>query len=81
MLRVELFLRMRVVADQKVNEVLDLDTIRQRCDKHRQAKELYERFAQIGLNYGESFRVAQTVWNNETEVLGELKLSDYAGNI
>ena len=57
-------------------EYVDLEAIRARCAQVADAGTVYPLFERVGLRYGPSFRLLETVWANDDEVLGLLRLPE-----
>lgn len=53
---------------------LDLELVKNRCAKKLTGFEIYQRFKNIGINYGESFKGIDHLYANEKEVLAIIKL-------
>ena len=58
------------------DEYVDLEAIRARCAQVADAGTVYPLFERVGLRYGPSFRLLETVWANDDEVLGLLRLPE-----
>lgn len=59
---------------QRMETVINLEEIRQRCNNTRNGRESYEVFRKLGLVYGESYQVMQDIQYNEQESLVVLQL-------
>ena len=53
---------------------LDLTAFRARCRKRMTGREIHERLAQRGLQYGPTFQLLDSVWVGEREALGEFQM-------
>lgn len=62
------------------DEFVDIDSIRERCQKVIDGKDAYPLFKSLGLHLGPSFQVLQEVHKNDKEVLGSLEISEIANS-
>jgi acyl transferase domain-containing protein len=53
-----------------------LDAVRARCTQPVEPREVYDQFAQHGLEFGPSFRGQAALWRGEGEALGQIALPD-----
>ena len=58
-------------------EYIDLESIRARCAKVIDGKDVYPLFKSFGLGLGSSFQVLQEIYKNENEILGIMKLPEF----
>lgn len=58
-------------------EYVDLNAIRARCPKAKDAKAAYPMFRSFGLDLGPSFQVLQEVYTGDNEAFGVLKLPEF----
>ncbi|MTI25797.1 SDR family NAD(P)-dependent oxidoreductase [Fulvivirga kasyanovii] len=62
---------------QKTSETaLDLNAIRQKCDRQYDKQTVYEKFAARGFNYGDKLQVIQNLWLGDTMAVASLKIPD-----
>ena len=59
---------------------LDLAAIRSRCSEQKTREAIYSHYQSIGLDYGPSFQVIETVLGNEHEALAEIRLPSHLTN-
>ncbi|HEX9925047.1 MAG TPA: SDR family NAD(P)-dependent oxidoreductase, partial [Anaerolineae bacterium] len=62
--------------EARERQVIDLETIRQRCRELKTGETCYRLFEEQGLNYGPGFQVIEDVVSNQEEALGRLRLPD-----
>jgi polyketide synthase PksL len=62
------------------SEDLDLAAIRSRCQQEVSSDQLYEAFAQRGLEYGDGFRVIEEIQYSDSEALSLLQVPSTWGN-
>ncbi|TVT86074.1 SDR family NAD(P)-dependent oxidoreductase [Pseudomonas sp. H3(2019)] len=55
-----------------VREIIDLASIAERANRSVSNQEIYQAFADAGINYGERFRVLESVSFNDQEALGRI---------
>jgi polyketide synthase PksL len=68
------------VTHSDFSEDLDLAAIRSRCEQEVSSDQLYEAFAQRGLEYGDGFRVIEEIWYSDSEALSRLQVPSTWGN-
>jgi polyketide synthase PksL len=68
------------VTHSDFSEDLDLAAIRSRCEQEVSSDQLYEAFAQRGLEYGDAFRVIEEIQYSDSEVLSTLQIPSTWGN-
>lgn len=54
----------------------DFDDVRSRCTEHVDGAAYYERLAELGLEFGRSFRGVSDVWRRDGEALGRVTLTE-----
>jgi myxalamid-type polyketide synthase MxaC len=65
---------------EEVGAVARLEELQSRCSEAVAVASVYERCEQIGISYGECFRVLRSVWTGEGECLAEVSLPDSLAN-
>lgn len=59
---------------------LNLTKVRARMTEQTEKKDLYVRFAAVGIDFGETFRSVRSVWSGNREALGKVILPEAARN-
>ncbi|HEV2129862.1 MAG TPA: polyketide synthase dehydratase domain-containing protein, partial [Longimicrobiaceae bacterium] len=59
-----------------VADAASLDEVRARCTEEFRVADLYERLAELGVDYGASFRGLREVWRRDGEALARVALPD-----
>ncbi|HEY4815346.1 MAG TPA: type I polyketide synthase, partial [Chthoniobacterales bacterium] len=62
------------VTHSDLSEDLDLAAIRSRCEQEVSSDQLYDAFAQRGLEYGDGFRVIEEIRYSDSEALSRLRI-------
>ncbi|ACL75230.1 SDR family NAD(P)-dependent oxidoreductase [Ruminiclostridium cellulolyticum] len=55
-------------------EVINIDSVRNRCTEHKKGEELYENLDKAGFNYQDGFKTIKNIWGNDKEALSRIIL-------
>jgi acyl transferase domain-containing protein/acyl carrier protein len=63
-------------SDQSAPAALDLAEIRRRCPGQIEPEEYFRQFAEVGINYGPTFKGIERIWRGDHEALAEIRVPD-----
>ncbi len=69
----------KIYPSSTTQEAIDLEKYQKQCNQEIEIKQHYQKYQEVGLNYGNSFQGVEKLWKGEGKVLAQLSLPEELG--
>ncbi len=66
----------KIYSSNTTQEALDLEKYQKECNQEIEIKQHYQKYQEVGLNYGSSFQGVEKLWKGKGKALAELSLPE-----